>query len=372
MASDLPQDLVKELSGLSLGSANACTYRLLGTYSWTRRSEICIPGYPPTLNATYETLKLQWDQLSDAPLQPEDVHIGEYYHTHYYEPLEAALRHCQPDMKLTDFHLITDRNNIRKLDELLDGPNDKFERYANFSMKIRRYGNLLVLKREEDPTKLNGVSQGVDFETKLTDPSYHSDSSHALVEVTAVINQTTLRILVRCEVDCVLRGTKTLQTSDYGTADDKPSDGATYSPYEISSTGLIVKKPKNPKTAPQLTLKDLGEIKMGSKLEDSFQSHMVGIDTIVHGLKYYQRSKRCTHDIKKSNNTCKTGRVATREYNQRFFKAISKVLSLASRIEADKTYVITRFEQSHDVDLQQIEDTRPWFASPPSPQSTLL
>ena len=371
MASDLPKDFADELEALSLNSSSPFTWRLLGTYSWIRHSEICVPGYPPVLSEHYNTRVLAYEDLASGTATKEDVHIGEYFHSHYFEPIEAALRHCQPDLKLTDFNLITDRNNIRKLDEVLSGPKERFERYSAFILKARRYGKLLVLKREELESNTPGTAQGQDFEKKLTEQPYVSESTHALVEIVMGTGKSQMRILVRCEVDACHRTTKTLTTKDYGFPSEKSSDSGFYSPYEVTSTGLVVKKPRELKTVPEIRLQDLVEIKMGSKMEDAFQSHMVGVNSIVHGLKYYARSERCTHSLSSNRNTCRTGMVKTKEYNDRLLRALKKAFDLANGMKGDTTYLISRETDSNELKIAEIEDKREWFAAPPSPDSTL-
>lgn len=371
MASDLPKDFADELAALSLNSTSPFTWRLLGTYSWIRRSEICVPGYPPIMSEQYETRVLAWEDLADGMATKEDVHIGEYFHSHYFEPIEATLRHCQPGLKLTDFNLITDRNNLRKLDEVLSGGKDKFERYSAFILKARRYGKLLVLKREELDSNTPGSAQGQDFEKKLTVEPYVSESTHALVEIVMGSGAAKMRILVRCEVDACHRATKTLTTKDYGFPSEKGSDSNVYAPYEVTSTGMVVKKPRDPKSAPVLALQDLVEIKMASKMEDAFQSHLVGVNSIVHGLKYWSRSTRCTHSLSSHRNTCKSGTVKTKEYNDRLLKALKKAFDLAQGMKGDTTYLISREIQSNELAMVEVEDKRQWFSAPPSPESTL-
>ena len=318
------------------------------------------------LSEHYNTRVLAYEDLATGTMTKEDLD----YHPHYFEPIEATLRHCQPNLKLTDFNLITDRNNVRKLDELLSGPKGRYESYPAFIIKARRYGKLLVLKREELESKPPGTAQGYDFENKLTDQSYASESDHALVEIVMGSGKTKMRILVRCEVDACRRNTRTLTSNDYGLPSEMISEPGFYSPYEVTSTGLIVRKPFEPKSAPLLRLQDLVEIKMASKIDDAFQSYLAGVNSIVHGLKYFGR-ERCTHSLNYNRNTCKSGMVKTREYNDRLLKALKTAFDLANGMKGDTTYLISRELDSKELKMAEVEDNGIWFAAPPSPDSTL-
>jgi hypothetical protein len=84
---------------------------------------------------------------------PKDVHPNEYFHDIYFESVEEVLKNAHKG--IDSFDIITDRNNIRKIDAAIT--KDK-ENYPNFYILFRKYGNVVVLKREE--AEFNGSTIG--------------------------------------------------------------------------------------------------------------------------------------------------------------------------------------------------------------------
>ncbi len=77
----------------------------------------------------------------------EDGHINQNFHSIYFEPLQQALAILRKE-KLTDYDIVTDRNNIRKLSAALENSAE----YPNFVVLGRKLEKTLVLKREEIET----------------------------------------------------------------------------------------------------------------------------------------------------------------------------------------------------------------------------
>lgn len=366
MASPLPTDFAYELDTLARNSETPFAWRLLGTYSETADG-IWVPGYPPRLRERYATRRILWEDLDNRVLTYE---VDDDTDCYFFECIETTLRICQPGMKLADFNLITGRSTLRKLDEFLVGPQGRYESYSAFMIQARRYGNLLVLRRKEIDDVLTGSGQGFDFERRLTDAPYGPASNSALIEITLGHSRSQLRILMHCEIDACRRTAPTLTTNDYGVLADMNPDPSVYSPYEITSTGLPIMKPKNFSLAPYLQLDDIVEIKMGSRIDDAFQSFLSGTDTIVHGVRCSKNSPRCTHSISSSRNTCGSGKVKTMEYHFRLLGVLRKVFELANEMYVDKTYLISRNPHAKDLLVAEIEDNREWFSYPPTPYST--
>lgn len=328
----------------------------------------------------------------------------------HFEKLVATLRYSKPDLKLSDYHIIGDRYILRAIDEV-DGPWGRFNTFDSFSFVIRKYGTMLVLVSDDGEAEFEGdknapvsdlkegeegnngskneeedeesyesededegpafTYEGLIFEKKLTTAPYPSDFNMAFVDVTIMVGTIPLRVLMACEVDCCLVGTKTLGMKDYGISSDGHSDPDLYCPYEVHSTGLVVRKPIEPELAPKLSLKDLGEIKMYGKMDDAFQSHMAGINTIIHGLniKFF---KRCTHNLKHFTHECRCSGIHTRFYNQRFLRVMQKVLLMGQRMKNGDTYYFGRSAGATEIDrFAKLRDNRPWFGFQPHPDCDL-
>jgi len=300
--------IITKAKGVSISTKSSIKQSLISAYNWASKGEIYIPGIPGCLKDNYMNIKVS--DLVGGASSKEKVHPNEYMHSVYFEPIEETLKY--KERSLDEFHIITDRNNIRKINASLTG---KVDRYPNFVVLLRIYGeNTLVAKREEDiGSKTLGNDIGHEFERVLTQPN-NFFSCHLLVEAAISSGSSTIKVLIRSEIDCCMPKTPAIGFNDY-------------SSNKKTSSGLEVKHIKNHKLD-QLSLMDMREVKMSGQLKDSdtFQCYISGIPAMVHGVRF-----RNVTIIQETN-----------ERKEQFLSAIDKLQECANKMKKGKTYVLER------------------------------
>jgi len=282
---------------------------LLGTYNWKEDHEIYIPGFPATLRPNY--YKINVPRLDDSlTTTARESHPNQYLHDIYFEPIQEILSHAQK--QLSSFDIVTDKNNIRKLDAALT--NDT-KIYTDYTILLRKFGNVLVVKREEPLGNVadtpSGSAIGKSFEQALTRPSPFF-TCHAVIHSEVPMTDRVYNLLIRGEIDCCLPSVQTPAINSY-------------SLEKTTSTGLHVYKLKT--NQKPLLFSDLREIKMTGTLLDHhyFQSWIIGVPEIVHGVRRRQESP-----------------VPNSLYDPKLRKVIAYLLECKDKMKDDVTYCITR------------------------------
>ena len=129
-------------------------------------------------------------------MSAQEVHINEVFDARYFEPIEHVLKQQAPSSELSNFDIITDRNNLRKVASALGNTGD----YTDFEIKARLYGKTLVLKREELEAERSSGKVGLLFEEALTQKTPF-ESCHAVIQVDIKTEDFNCDLLLRCEVD---------------------------------------------------------------------------------------------------------------------------------------------------------------------------
>eukprot|EP01088_Endostelium_zonatum_P009384 TRINITY_DN225_c0_g1_i1.p1 TRINITY_DN225_c0_g1~~TRINITY_DN225_c0_g1_i1.p1 ORF type:complete len:333 (-),score=55.06 TRINITY_DN225_c0_g1_i1:66-1064(-) len=320
-------DLTSRLQTVDLNDKKiTVNYELLGCYNWAANKAICVPGYPTRLRPNWQSL--QTGRLKETPSTKEEVHPNEFMHDVYFEAVEEVLNHC--GKKLTEFDILTDRNNIRKLDCAIRGD---AERYENFEISLRKHGNLIILKREESDYR--GTRIGLEFEDKICENN-GLVKSHAVVCSTVEVGAKITKLLIRSEVDCLSPHSKVPSKKDYTQVTN-------------SSSGLKVFKLPSTVVPPPLRITDLGEIKMAGQLKDDhmFQSWLGGVTWLAHGINPRYRAK-----------TNVSGNISS--YKQRLARVVQEIMDRGEQMEEGKTYFLKR-ENSGTLKFGQKNDSRTWF-----------
>jgi len=314
-------DLIKKLA-INKSLSVSVERSLIGSYNWIKEKKICIPGVPAVLREDFISVKVPY--LNDQKAHPSEVHPNEYLHTVYFEPIEEVLKWANKNPK--SFDLWTDRNNLRKIDAALE--NNK-QNYTSFSMLLRKTdSNILIIKRQEE--ELRGSSIGKEFEKILCKPT-SSLSCHIIVDIKITINEKPFSLLLRGEVDCVAPKSTTVP------------------PYKVdhtSANGLQVSLSSD--GAFKLDLKNVRELKMKRELNDvdHFQSWLLGIPSIIHGVKYRTQTK-VTENA---------------EFHQRLGKAVQLLMEYRDKMEECVTYKLKRVNGG-PLKLEKASETsEKWFA----------
>jgi len=317
------EDIISQISKLSLKEELITVKKsLIGSYSWKSKNSICVPGFPSKLKKNF--LSIRVGKLVGEDPSPEGVHPNEHLHKIYFEPLEEVLKYAERDLK--EFQLVTDRNNLRKIDACLQ--NDK-ENYPNFVMYLRKYGDVLVVKREEE--KLNGTTIGKKFEEALCE---HSSiiCCHLIVESEILIDGKEIKILLRGEVDCV-------------SPDVKIPNASNYSLDHESSDGLKVFKLQG---IDNLKMDDIRELKMARELKDHhmYQSWILGVPRIVHGA-----GQRFNTPVSEGHR-----------FKQNLSRSVKALLQYGDQIKDKETYTLRR-KDGGDLVFAKANDDRKWLTT---------
>lgn len=164
-------------------------YQQIASYNWSEGKDpvIIIPGKASHYEqrAPMRLMKLQHAQMVD-----ENRHRQNDY------PLESlfrAVQICSPGFDFKNIDFATDRNNLRKLLNFVEGSADEA-----FRIDFQKVGNLVALIRHEEQTSMFCDDYGKDFENKYT--RARGEGSHRRI-VTYKFGEHNM--LVRFEVDCV-------------------------------------------------------------------------------------------------------------------------------------------------------------------------
>jgi len=321
------EDISQSFEKLNLNTIKI-SRKFVGSYCWKEEKKIYIPGFPAKLKKFYE--KVPIGMLQDEKMEEKEIHPNELMHEVYFEPVQELLQvQSKKDYDLKKYDIITDKNNLRKIDATI---RDDQHNYLNFTILLRKFGDLLVVKREE-PHESSGSKVGILFEEFLTEPNDFF-SCHIVVDTELTTEKTVHRLLIRGETDCCFPYVKTPSVEDYELSKTTPS-------------GLEVYKIKE--DSYKLNLEDLGEVKMSGQLKDNqlFQSWIIGISSIVHvtNPKYRKTTKV----------------IESTEYRERFAKAVEVLLSYRNEMKENKTYSLER-KNGGRLQFEQSDDERKWTA----------
>jgi hypothetical protein len=331
-------ELVSGIQSLSLTDKDInVSHSLIGSYSWKGTKQVYIPGFPAQLKRDFQSIYV--GLLPETPgLTKEEVHPNEFLHNIYFEPIEEVFKHQgregghQP--RLDDFDLITDRNNLLKVDAALCG-NREYK--TDFEILLRRRGKLIIAKRME--TIFDSPRAGKEFEKVLCEPSPFT-CCHAIVHTTVKTPSTTYNLLVRSEVDCCDVNIRVPSIGDYTQHHLTPSG---LSVYHTSSTSRV--------TPPRLN--DFGEVTMIGHLEGKhnyFQCWLGGIQWIAHGVNRRLRGIR---------------RVEVGPgIKERLVNVIKEFQGRGNEMEENATYYLKRVEGGQLQFGRKEEYNVEWFGQP--------
>ncbi len=311
-------ELIAKVKGLQISHKEEdikVSHQLVGCYSWAGQGTVYIPGFPPRLRKDWQSVYV--GRLPEMPATKEDVHPNEFRHSIYFEPLEEVLKYRNSEdssskLLLESFDLVTDRNNLRKIDAALCGNK---EYYKDFEILLRRKGSKLVIAKREE-LEYAGTTSGCAFEDHLCERSDFTDC-HAIVDTTINTPTKAYNLLVRCEVDCCLPSVSIPSTENYKSCK--------------TASGLSVFTTKGYKS---LELQELGEIKMSGSLKTDqiFQCWLGGIQWVAHGVN--PRYRRMTQ----------LRQLEQQDFKERLLAIVREILERAQEMEDDKTYYLKRVD----------------------------
>ena len=157
----------RELKGSCSGSSlmSLGDLKPVGSYNWstsdslTNRPVVIIPGAGDTLKSVLtprQLIKSDREQIAD-----ENRHHQPDY------PLEAlfrAVQICSPKFDFATVQFVTDRNNLRKMLNYVEGKSDE-----SFRIDFQRVGDMVVLMRNDERVSMWCNDYGKDFERNYTE-----------------------------------------------------------------------------------------------------------------------------------------------------------------------------------------------------------
>ena len=173
-------------------------FRSLGSYNWSTtaskplRPVIVVPGQPSRLIGDVDR-ELQHAQLIKS-VNKQMCDENRHFQSDY--PLEAlfrAVRLCSPTFRFDRVDIATDRNNLRKLLNFVEG-----QAKDSFRIDFQRVGKLTVLVRSDEKATLVSSDYGKDFESRATVNELNQGGYRRIV----TYKFGSLRVVARFEVDC--------------------------------------------------------------------------------------------------------------------------------------------------------------------------
>ncbi|XP_047146382.1 uncharacterized protein LOC100202260 isoform X1 [Hydra vulgaris] len=168
----------------------------VGSYNWALQSTpdkpvIIVPGIP---NYIKENLLCQKLKKSDVQRVCDE---NQYYMSrHPMEPMFQAVLLCTPEYDFSSVDLITDRINLRKLFEFVEG-NSK----DSFRIDIQMNENdTLMFIRNDENVILPCQDYSIDFKNKFTENGSPEAGSYWNI-VTYMLGS--IRVMCQAQVDCV-------------------------------------------------------------------------------------------------------------------------------------------------------------------------
>ena len=170
-------------------------YNVIGSYNWSLDSTpvkptILVPGKPDELNGTLSLCTLsksKYEQMVDE---------NRFYQPEY--PIESLFRCVEICSPSFDFRrqaeLVTDRNNLRKLFDFVEGKSKKA-----FRIDLQCIRGLLVFVRNDEESRMFCDDYGKDFERRFTQEGLNQGAYRRVV----AYKFGDVRIVTRFEVDCV-------------------------------------------------------------------------------------------------------------------------------------------------------------------------
>lgn len=169
-------------------------YKPIASYNWHVASQpnrplMIIPGEPKYLK-NYSNVKQLQNQR-----HKHIIDENRYYHPEYpIEPLFRAVQICSPDFDLKSIDFVTDRNNLRKFLNFIEGKS------KDFQVDFQRVGDLIIFIRNDKKRVEISNDFGLNFEKKLTNSTLNQAKGYRRV-VSYKLGD--FRFLTRFEVDCV-------------------------------------------------------------------------------------------------------------------------------------------------------------------------
>jgi len=322
MSLDSSED--EEITYLKKQSSKECEVirTMIGSYSFVGEDHhIYIPGFPSILKSNWKTINFPKNLKGDN-VTTQDIHINEYAHHIYFEPMEEVLK--KDHLSIFEFDIVSDRNNIRKLDDALN----QGDRYIDFSILCKLKGNTLFLKREEELREITDI--GAVFERYLSTKHEYSRGFHTIIKMEVISSDQTISLLLRGEVDSIKNGVDVVEPSEY-------------EDFYTTESGLEVHSLDN-----KYELKDLYEIKMAFELKNDilFQSWLLGINQIAHGT-------RTPHNLTKIEDL--------EGHKEHLNKVIGKLLEYKQEMEEGQVHRISR-EHGGKLKFELWNDRRKWFS----------
>jgi hypothetical protein len=192
---ELPDDIKQiDLKDSNLDCDSLKNYKSIASYNWKPQSTIekpvmLIPGKASLLvsNLSNQQLsKSKYEQMCDE---------NRYFMSEYpIEPIFRAVLECSPSFDFKSVDFVTDRNNLRKLLDFIEG-----NRNEAFRIDFQMIGDTLVLVRNDENAKNFCDDYGKDFELKYTEATV----DHGAYRQIVAYKLGTFQMVVRFEVDCV-------------------------------------------------------------------------------------------------------------------------------------------------------------------------
>ena len=153
-------------SSLGTSLMSLANFKSVGSYNWStsdslpNRPVVIIPGAGDRLNNVLEPMQL----IKNERLQIAD----ENRHHQPDYPLEAlfrAVQICSPQFDFSAVQFVTDRNNLRKMLNYVEGKSLD----ESFRIDFQRVGNMVVLMRNDERVSMPCNDYGKDFERNYTE-----------------------------------------------------------------------------------------------------------------------------------------------------------------------------------------------------------
>lgn len=169
-------------------------FKTIGSYNWPLQSTqekpiVLVPGrasHLVTNQVNQQLYKSQYEQMWDE---------NRYFMNEYpIEPIFRVVKECSPSFDFSTVDIVSDRNNLRKLLDFVEG-----NRKESFRIDFQHIGNILVLIRNEENTTQFCDDYGKDFEKKFSEDTGNFGAYRQIV----TYKLGDFQIVTRFEVDCI-------------------------------------------------------------------------------------------------------------------------------------------------------------------------
>ena len=182
-------------------------FKSVGSYNWSLQSTpenpiMIIPGKSSQLVKNLDTkilTKCRYEQISDE---------NRYFLPEFpMEPLFRAVQLCTPSFNFNTVDIVTDRNNLRKLFEFVEGSKND-----SFRVDFQKLGNMILLVRNDEHVKGFCDDYNKSFERNFTDSG--KDEKHGTYRQVVTYTFGDLQVLTRFDVDCVEETSELVENTD--------------------------------------------------------------------------------------------------------------------------------------------------------------